>query len=55
MSTKQQLLAAVGLLRDDPSLAKDDLIPWVRAGYKPANAALLPAHDGNTTIGAIAL
>lgn len=52
---RQKLDAAVGLLRDNPSLCKDDLIPWVRAGYKPANAALLPAHDGNTTIGAIAL
>lgn len=40
-------------LREDRSLITD-MMSWMRSGFAPQNAALLVAHDGNTTIGAIA-
>lgn len=44
---------ARALLRSNPSLVYDDLIPWVREGYAPTNPAYQDAgHDG-VTIGAV--
>lgn len=43
---------ALTRLQADPSLTKTDLIPWVRAGYRPTNVALKAASyagDASTT------
>jgi hypothetical protein len=45
--------AAMALIRADPTLIRLDLMPWVRDGFRPTNAAYRDAgHDG-VTIGAL--
>lgn len=46
--------AALARLAADPALTRSSLIPWVRQGFAPQNAAYATAgHDG-TTVGAVA-
>jgi hypothetical protein len=45
----EKVAAARALLLTDPTLVYGDLIPWVRAGYAPTNAAYDgTAHDSGT-------
>ena len=44
---------AMQLLQATPTLTKTSLLPWVRAGYAPTNAALLTSAYDGTTIGAV--
>ncbi len=46
--------ASIALIAADPTLIASDLMPWVKGGYAPTNAAFEDAgHDGDT-IGAVA-
>jgi hypothetical protein len=53
-SLTTRFAATVALLEADPTLMRTDLLPWVRGGFAPTNAALHnTGHDG-TDIGAVA-
>jgi hypothetical protein len=45
--------ASLALLRADPTLIADDLIPWVRGGFAPTNAIYQNAGHDSVTIGAV--
>jgi hypothetical protein len=49
----QKVSAARALLLTDPTLVYGDLIPWVRGGYAPTNAAYQDAGHDSVTIGAV--
>jgi len=44
-STDGSVGAALTLLQNDPTLTKNDLIPWVRAGFRPRASALVHYYD----------